>query len=233
MSRLIHLIARLYPRSWRERYGAEYAALLDEINPTVAAALSVTTGAIGMRMHNWRRWRMFAASAAFSVMVCTAVYLANPKLYHGVVSISFPGHLDLREGSDTVYGLSPTDLSNIIATEHLYERERTKRPLAETIDEMRKRVTIETNGPSFRIAFDDTDPYVARRVVIDIFALFVDEWGAAHNVRVSNLRPDPTPGVPVHYRREVGRSPIVAGVSSFFLMLGVLGFWQRRRLRMV
>jgi hypothetical protein len=29
MSRLIHFLARLYPRSWRERYGAEYAALLE------------------------------------------------------------------------------------------------------------------------------------------------------------------------------------------------------------
>jgi hypothetical protein len=226
---LIHFIARLYPRFWRARYGAEYAALLEEIKPSAGAALNILTGAIAMQMRTWSRWRILAASAAFSVMVSVAVYLASPKLYHGVVALNFPGRVDAPEGSDTVYQLGRTDLANIIATEHLYERERTRRPFDDVIDEMRKRVAIETNGPSFSIAFDDTNPHVAQKVVLDISALFFQEWGAAHNVRISNVRPDPAwVAPPLHYRREAGRGPIMAGLSSFFLMLGVLDFWQRR-----
>jgi hypothetical protein len=33
MSRLIRFIARFYPRSWRERYGAEFTALLEDVRP--------------------------------------------------------------------------------------------------------------------------------------------------------------------------------------------------------
>jgi hypothetical protein len=58
--------------------------------------------------------------------------------------------------------------------------------------------------------------------VLDILALFGEKWGAAHNVRVTNARLDPTPPLPVHYRREVGRGSIIAGVSAFFLMFGAL-----------
>jgi hypothetical protein len=183
-----------------------------------------------MQMRTRSRWRILAASAAFSAMVSVAVYVASPRLYHGVVSVNFPDHLDLREGSDTVYKLRRTDFANIIATERLYEKERTRKPLDDdVIDEMRKRVTIETDGPSFGIAFDDTDPHTAQRIVLDIFALFGEEWGAAHNVRISNVRPNPAwVAPPLHYRREVGSGLIVAGVSSFFLMFGALAFWRAR-----
>jgi hypothetical protein len=33
MRRFILLLARLYPRSWRRRYGEEFEALLRDLNP--------------------------------------------------------------------------------------------------------------------------------------------------------------------------------------------------------
>jgi len=60
---LIHFLAQLYPRSWRQRYGAEYAALLEQ--------------------------------------------------------------------------MSRTDLADVITRENLYERERTRRPFDDLIDDMR------------------------------------------------------------------------------------------------
>ena len=154
-----------------------------------------------------------------------------PKFYNAVVSLNFPGKIDPPGGPETVYKPSRTDLANIIMAEHIYERERTRRPLNYVIDEMSKRLTIETNGPSFSIAFDDTDPHAAQRVVIDIFALLAGRWSATYDVRISNVRPDPTPRAPVRYRREAGRGLIVAGLSAFLLMFGALDFWQRRGLR--
>ena len=231
MSWLIHFIARFYPRSWRERYGAEFAALLEDVRPDGRTAANVLAGAFAMHIRAWKSWKILAASTAFSVVVSVAVYLASPKLYHGVVSVNFPGHVDPPEGSDNVYKLSRADFADIIAREHLYARERTKRPLDEVIEQMRKRLTIETSGASLSVAFDDTDPYAVQRVGIDIFSLFVGRWGARANVRISNVRPDPTWIAHLPYRREAGRGLIVAGLSSFLLMFGVLDFWQRWRLR--
>jgi hypothetical protein len=37
----------LYPRAWRERYGTEFVALLDELEPTPALIADIAVGAIG------------------------------------------------------------------------------------------------------------------------------------------------------------------------------------------
>ena len=44
---MIRLLLRLYPRAWRERYGAELHDLVDETGLTPAAAVDVTRGAAG------------------------------------------------------------------------------------------------------------------------------------------------------------------------------------------
>src|ERR1700733_2498385 len=50
MKLLIRFAARLYPRSWRERYGAEFDALLDDIGADPRIAWNVLTEAIGMQV---------------------------------------------------------------------------------------------------------------------------------------------------------------------------------------
>jgi hypothetical protein len=85
MTRLI----RLYPAAWRERYGAELAALLEERPPTVADRLDIVRGAIDAWLHAQipgrhvpigHRLPGFAATAA-GVLVCVAlvgITLAEP-----------------------------------------------------------------------------------------------------------------------------------------------------------
>jgi hypothetical protein len=50
MKLLIRFAAKLYPRSWRERYGAEFDALLDDIGANPRIALNVLTEAIDMQV---------------------------------------------------------------------------------------------------------------------------------------------------------------------------------------
>lgn len=50
MKLLIRCAAKLYPRSWRERYGAEFDALLDDIGSDPRIALDVLTEALGMQV---------------------------------------------------------------------------------------------------------------------------------------------------------------------------------------
>jgi hypothetical protein len=54
MKVLIRFAAKLYPRSWRERYGDEFAALLDDTGPDPRIALNVLTEAVGMQIQRWK-----------------------------------------------------------------------------------------------------------------------------------------------------------------------------------
>jgi hypothetical protein len=53
MKRFILLVARLYPRSWRQRYGDGFDALLEDLNPSWWDALDVLKGAATMQMTGW------------------------------------------------------------------------------------------------------------------------------------------------------------------------------------
>jgi len=50
MKRAMKLLARLYPSSWRERYGAEFEALLEDTNPSAWDAIDVLWGALKMQL---------------------------------------------------------------------------------------------------------------------------------------------------------------------------------------
>ena len=47
MSRLV----RLYPQAWRDRYGDEFAALLEERPPTAGDVLDTLRGALDAHLH--------------------------------------------------------------------------------------------------------------------------------------------------------------------------------------
>jgi len=51
--RLTKWAARLYPRWWRERYGEEFAALLEDARPGFFGVLDVARGAMTMQMTTW------------------------------------------------------------------------------------------------------------------------------------------------------------------------------------
>jgi hypothetical protein len=70
MRTLIRLAAKLYPHSWRERYGAEFEALLNDTHADSGMALNVLKGAALMQFHRW--WKagtavLFGAAALFAL----------------------------------------------------------------------------------------------------------------------------------------------------------------------
>lgn len=44
-------LLRLYPRSWRERYGEEFAALISERPPSLSDRVDIVRGAVDARLH--------------------------------------------------------------------------------------------------------------------------------------------------------------------------------------
>ncbi len=55
MKRLIRLAAKLYPGPWRDRYGEEFEALLDQAGTDGRIALNVLAGALLMQVRRWQK----------------------------------------------------------------------------------------------------------------------------------------------------------------------------------
>ena len=68
MKRLIRLMAKLYPEAWRERYGEEFEALLDEVGVTGRIAVDVLKGAILMQIQRWMKIGIMALLGASIVV---------------------------------------------------------------------------------------------------------------------------------------------------------------------
>ena len=53
--KLIRFVARMYPRARRDRYGAEFEALLDDTGADVRIAFNVFSGAVQMQVQRWKK----------------------------------------------------------------------------------------------------------------------------------------------------------------------------------
>lgn len=224
MSRLIQIIARLYPRSWRERYGEEFSALLEDLNPSAGAAFNVFTGAIGMQIRNWKYGWMVAISAALACAAFAGLMLANPEIYVSQGTLLL-GQGDLDSLQEVVQHVeSRMTLSNIITSEKLYLRERSRMPTENVIDLMRRNVKVDPAGQgSSTIAVVDfayPDPQIAQRVTGRLIESFVDQGNGA-------LRALDAASLPVAPTRSVPRLAAVSGVIGL-LFLGLLSFLRRR-----
>ena len=73
MRRLLHLVARLYPASWRARYGDEFHAVLDDVTPRWWDVLDVLRGGLTMRLV---RSRMPVMAVAFGLAGACVVWAA-------------------------------------------------------------------------------------------------------------------------------------------------------------
>jgi hypothetical protein len=76
LRRLIQLASKLYPRSWKQRYGEEFEALLEDLNPRWRDTLDVLKGAAAMQM---TRWILVGAALAGTgaLMAALVFYLSH------------------------------------------------------------------------------------------------------------------------------------------------------------
>ena len=72
MKRWIALASVLYPRSWREEYGEEFSALLDDVRPRWRVFANVLGGAIRMQITNGTNWLKLALAMAIAGAIVAA-----------------------------------------------------------------------------------------------------------------------------------------------------------------
>lgn len=174
MSRMTRWAARLYPRWWRERYGEEFAALLDDTNPDTRGTFDILKGALAMQMTTLSAKRVFCLTTITGLLlgVITA-FILTPQ-FSSTATLGIPGSRDDREASmrvntDIQRILSRGSLVQLIRDLGLYPDLRSKMAARDLLDKMREDIRVMpltgTSESTFQIEFRYPDRVVAHRTV--------------------------------------------------------------------
>ncbi len=181
MKRLIRFVAGLYPRSWQERYGAEFAALLEDVNPDWRTSLDILKSALEMQMKTSNFGKILLAAGIAGAFVAAGVSFAIPKQYASQTVLKVAAKEDRSDTGAAVLSLAQQTLSqnsllSVINLERLYRQERARMPIGDVLDTMRKSIRITAIAQSaFAIQYTHDDPYKAQRVTQDLAASFIRE----------------------------------------------------------
>lgn len=185
MKRLLKLLARLYPRSWRRRYGAEFDALLDDSTPVARDAFDVFRGGLKMHARTWTFGRITFTGALAGILVGAAIFFTLPAHYVSQVTVTIKPFDDTTGAVPANVqrdALSAESLMPIILKNNLYARERTRVPMDEVVSQMRRDISLvpltdgrSKNGDafSFILQFDYSDPRLAQMVNSELVFRFM------------------------------------------------------------
>ncbi len=97
-------LSRLYPRRWRQRYGSEFEALIEDLPTTPGNLVDVAAGAVRAHLAESRR---YAAALVVLVSVILIIQLVQLIVLMGAsLLLTMNGHslnFDLRLGSVDFY----------------------------------------------------------------------------------------------------------------------------------
>ncbi len=221
MKRLIEFFARLYPAAWRNRYQAEFDALLADVRPNCRAGIDVLKGAVVMQLRAGNMKRAFAFETAMGLaglLIGLAISLGLTKQYvsQSLIRISSNPAISKSDRDDQVVSmaraiLSRSTLRTLIQTYGLYPEKRAKMPLEDVVAKMINDITIrpvsippvssEARVGGLSIQFLYQDPAIAQRVNGDLVARFMVppfDSGSAHRSFVLELLDAPSrPQTPI------------------------------------
>ena len=176
MRRLLCWATRLYPPGWRERYGAEFEALLEDTPLQRADVWDVLRGALIMRM---TKVNFVAIAAAFAVAGALIAGIATLVRFTGYTSTGTIAVQAADASKDTAQfdlqramqrALSRGSLAEMIQRPalNLYQSERTRLPLEDVIEKMRhdtmiRFVGFEGGRLTASVSFRYADAQVAQR----------------------------------------------------------------------
>jgi uncharacterized protein involved in exopolysaccharide biosynthesis len=197
MKRWIRFVARLYPASWRRRYGVEFDALLEDAGSDGRAFLDVMKGALAMQIRTWNVARTLAITGVMGALVALGISFAMPRRYVSTAVVEIIPQLRLGRPASAPYQaendymnrlaqrvLSRKALTNTIGTFELYRAERARMPIDDVIEIMRKRISIAPIRPAedknataigVSIQFASDDPVTAHTVAQHLTSRLIDE----------------------------------------------------------
>ena len=172
----LSLAARLYPKLWRERYGAEFACLLDDVELRWTDLVDVLRGAAMMQVKTWSSYlKLVGAVAVAGAIVAIGVSFIWPNWYMSSAVIRADRAEDpyvVNQIHDAfTQAVSRASLSEMIQRPNLdlYRSERQREPLEDVIEEMKQSLRIQQlkDGDTavFRVDFLYGDRFKAQGVV--------------------------------------------------------------------
>jgi hypothetical protein len=196
MRAIAKFLIRLYPANWRERYGEEFEALLDDSSPGLFSVFDLLKGALQMQLSipAFPKLALVLSIAGLlsGLLLSFAVtprYVSSAAMAFSAPPISSPtvgAHRDILEHFLQLQTemLSRTSLSNIMQDPRLdlYKKERTNTPLEDVIEKMRADIQVTRDAPGsaagdylpFHVRFTYEDRVKANRTVQALITKFED-----------------------------------------------------------
>ncbi len=123
MSLWMKWLVRIYPASWRKRYKAEFAALLEDVKPNWRTFFDVLKAAIAMQLG---RMNLVAFAGVAGLLFGLCIFLATPNTYVSKSLIRFdPQPANVKEAAARAEGLvSDSTLTRLMHKYQLYPAEK-------------------------------------------------------------------------------------------------------------
>jgi hypothetical protein len=187
MKNIARFFIRLYPASWRARYGDEFEALIEDSSTGWPGIFDLAKGAIRMQLSVPVFPRLALILSVVGLAAGLAISFAVTPRYVSEAGMVFEGSAAgtnflefLTQCEKEV--LSRASLSGIIKDPRLdlYRDERAGEPLEDVIETMRRRnimIRLNGHGPgrlAFRIDFSYRDPVKAQHTVQALLVRFQD-----------------------------------------------------------
>jgi hypothetical protein len=199
MRRLIRFAVSLYPASWRAKYGPEFDALLEAMNPGLGDSFNILKSALLMQFINVGPTLSVAACAVLGAGVAALVFVATPTRHAASSTIEIRGDDPESSPSPTeiaTLAFSDRDVISLIEKNGLYLSQSRNRPVADLIRRFRKDVSVTLTTPAvqtrpmpfedsqntvtrdqgaLRVSFTYPDTHKAQEVAMELASLVIDE----------------------------------------------------------
>lgn len=188
MTALTRFVISLYPQSWRERYGAEFEALIEDMPSNLANTLDILKGALRMRLSAWSPIRVVLIAAVLGAIGGVLACVLLSRGYASEISIGVSrasigtqtrsqhvGHY-VEKVIDTAF--NKASLETAVQTLELTGKRGLNLPRAGA--QFKRSITVsrleESNGMSrFVVRFQCRDPKVAREVDEKLVGMIMDQ----------------------------------------------------------
>ena len=175
LERLRRLVVWLYPRAWRDRYGEEFTALLEDAPARWRDLPDLTKGAFAMQLQ-LQSWKTVALMGAVGLIVAAGVTLRQPPSFTSVARIHAT---DARVVPFlSIHALSRPALKELVDNFKLYESDRLRLPMEDILNGMRHDIRVEVDPDDagvFTIQFHYPDAEKARAVTSGLVAQYMFE----------------------------------------------------------
>lgn len=186
MKTLLYLAVRLYPARWRERYGVEYRALLEQTSPTLRNVMNVAVGGLGMRVNTASPSLMALAFGGMGLVLAGAgAYVTSHRVESaGTLRIDSTGTAPAKAADDldaellalAAHALNDDYLATLVdRTDVRGSRHTDARTGPRRVSDVRGDLSVALISPSvLRVSYASDSPAHAQGIATELMRHLID-----------------------------------------------------------